>query len=117
MGDYYRYLAEFSVAEQKQNEAIAAKQSYSDAVNLAESLAANNAIRLGLALNFSVFYFEVLRESGEAINLAKKTLDSLGDGSGLDEDSNQIYVLLNENLQLWRQGGAGGMDADGTAVE
>merc|ERR1712232_1375106 len=116
MGDYYRYLAEFSVGEQQAQEAAAAKQSYSEAVNLADTMPPNNAIRLGLALNFSVFYFEVLRLPGEAIALAMKTLQSLQGDGGMDEDSAQIYQLLQENLHLW-QSSAGGMDADGITVE
>merc|ERR1711879_435757 len=99
MGDYYRYLAEFSVGEQQAQEAAAAKQSYSDAVNLADGLSPNNAIRLGLALNFSVFYFEVLRSPSEAIALASKTVQSLQGDGGMDEDSVQICQLLQENLQ------------------
>ena len=37
-----------------------------------ETLEATHAIRLGLALNFSVFYYEIAGQPEEACKLAKK---------------------------------------------
>jgi hypothetical protein len=115
-GDYYRYLAEFSQGAERDAAANGAQQQYDQALRLSSGLQPTNAIRLGLALNFSVFHFEVLRQPADAIALATSTLDSVRPHvASLDEDSQQIVPLLEENLKLWK--GGSGMDQDGTAVE
>ena len=37
-----------------------------------DSLSSTHPIRLGLALNFSVFYYEIMNEGSEACKLAKE---------------------------------------------
>ncbi|KAF2607199.1 hypothetical protein F2Q68_00045387 [Brassica cretica] len=63
-------------------------------------------IRLGLALNFSVFYYEILNSPDRACSLAKQAfddaiaeLDTLGEESY--KDSTLIMQLLRDNLTLW----------------
>lgn len=65
-GDYYRYLAEFQTAPNNvekygQTSADNAQRSYQAAIDEAtkSNLPPTNPTRLGLALNFSVFYYEV----------------------------------------------------------
>merc|ERR1712206_67585 len=54
--DYYRYIAEFSDADKKSKAAENARAAYADAQAVAEKdLAVTHPIRLGLALNYSVF--------------------------------------------------------------
>ena len=49
------------------------KKAYQLAYDLSEQhLPSTHPIRLGLALNFSVFYYEIVNNPGEACNLAKK---------------------------------------------
>ena len=55
-GDYYRYLAEFSTGEINNEVANNSMNSYKQADELATKLPCTNPIKLGLALNFSVFY-------------------------------------------------------------
>ena len=57
--DYYRYLAEFASGSVKDEHAISASAAYDAATTAASSLAPTHPIRLGLALNFSVFLYEV----------------------------------------------------------
>merc|ERR1711953_951059 len=58
--DYYRYIAEFSADAAKEKAANSAKEAYEEAQKVAEKdLAVTHPIRLGLALNFSVFQYEV----------------------------------------------------------
>ena len=59
-GDYYRYIAEYASGEQKNLAAQEALKSYEAADTLAkECLSATHPIRIGLALNYSVFYYEI----------------------------------------------------------
>jgi len=119
-GDYYRYSAEFKSGPGHAACAEAAKQAYQEAMTEATgSLHPASQIRLGLALNYAVFYNEVLRDADSAISLAKSTLeegqvamDSLDPVQ--QQDSLQILQLLSDNLSLWNSGTPG---QDGTAVE
>merc|ERR1711939_467339 len=59
--DYYRYIAEFTDGDKKTGAAENARLAYEEAQKVAErDLAVTHPIRLGLALNFSVFQYEVL---------------------------------------------------------
>merc|ERR1712146_756207 len=60
--DYYRYIAEFTDGDAKSKAAENARLSYEEAHKVAEKdLAVTHPIRLGLALNYSVFQYEVLQ--------------------------------------------------------
>lgn len=108
-GDYYRYLSEFKTApEDKAKEIKAnAEKYYKEAMDVAEAnLNETHPTRLGLALNFSVCYYEILKEPEKACDLAKKSfdaaiekLDTLNDASY--KDSTLIMQLLRDNLTLW----------------
>ena len=59
-GDYQRYLAEFATGENRKEAAETSLLAYKAASDVAmNDLAPTHPIRLGLALNFSVFYYEV----------------------------------------------------------
>jgi len=103
-GDYYRYLAEF-IADKGYDHKSA--DNYQSALVVAEKvLPATHPIRLGLALNYSVCYYEVLKEPKKACELAKKAFDeAISKLDQLDEasykDSTLIMQLLRDNLTLW----------------
>ena len=60
-GDYHRYLSEFQVGDTRKESAGAALDAYQAASGIASSdLPPTHPIRLGLALNFSVFYYGTL---------------------------------------------------------
>jgi len=125
-GDYHRYLAEFAERESAVYGKAAqdAAESYEMAMQSAQALPPTHAIRLGLALNFSVFYYEVFGKPEKAIELARSSFEAAhGDLSNVDQDTykeaEQIMQLLRDNLQLWQSDQADG-DAprqDGTTVE
>nr|QKY15292.1 14-3-3-like protein (GRF) [Polytomella parva] len=106
-GDYHRYLAEFKTGDARKEAAENTLLAYKAAQDIAlDSLAPTHPIRLGLALNFSVFYYEILNSPERACHLAKQAfdeaiaeLDSLGEESY--KDSTLIMQLLRDNLTLW----------------
>lgn len=59
VGDYYRYIAETAQGEKLEQVKQAALASYNEASKL--ELPPCNPIKLGLALNFSVFHYEVMK--------------------------------------------------------
>jgi 14-3-3 protein epsilon len=122
-GDYNRYLAEFSTGDDHRKYAEDAHDAYKAASSIAlNDLAETNPIRLGLALNFSVFYYEVLNSPDRACLLAKAAFDeAISVMDNLDEeqykDSATIMQLLRDNLTLWTSDATAGEEGDGTAVE
>lgn len=106
-GDYYRYLAEVSDAESKQQVIENSKAAYVDAMEIAkECLEPTHPIRLGLALNYSVFFYEIMADCGQACELAKSAFDdAIAELDHVTEesykDSTLIMQLLRDNLTLW----------------
>jgi len=106
-GDYYRYQAEFTSEDKRKKSAENSLGAYGKALEVAESkLLTTHPIRLGLALNFSVFYYEILNDPPKACDLAKKAFDAaIKDLDSLTEDSYKdstvIMQLLRDNLTLW----------------
>jgi len=104
-GDYYRYLSEFRT--ESADIKAKAEEFYKKAMDVAEAnLNETHPTRLGLALNFSVCYYEILKKPEKACDLAKKSfdaaiekLDTLNDASY--KDSTLIMQLLRDNLTLW----------------
>ena len=68
VGDYYRYIAETAQGDRLENVKKEAQKAYIEANAIA--LPPCNPIKLGLALNFSVFYYEVLKDHKQACILA-----------------------------------------------
>merc|ERR1711981_1464401 len=106
-GDYHRYLAEFKIGQERKEAAEQTLIAYKAAQDISlEELAPTHPIRLGLALNFSVFYYEILNSPERACHLAKQAfddsiaeLDTLGEDSYKDSTLNM--QLLRDNLTLW----------------
>jgi len=117
-GDYYRYMAEFTIEAKRKEAGELSLGAYTKALETAENkLPTTHPIRLGLALNFSVFYFEILSDPTKACDLAKKAFDeAIKDLDNLTEDSYKdstvIMQLLRDNLTLWTSEGEGDNDGD-----
>lgn len=106
--DYYRYIAENVDGDLKKTYSDKSLASYNDALAVSKDLGYNNSIKLGLALNMSVFYYEVLSNPAEACKIAQETLDQSKKAlEGVDEedednkDALSIVNLLQENLNMW----------------
>merc|ERR1712070_298548 len=112
--DYYRYIAEYKDGDGKKAAAENARQAYAAAQEVAEKdLAVTHPIRLGLALNYSVFQYEVLSNPDGACKMARQAfedaiaeLDNVAEDSY--EDSTLIMQLLRDNLTLWTSDQEGG---------
>ncbi|CAD6571528.1 MAG: 14-3-3 protein [Alectoria sarmentosa] len=106
-GDYHRYLAEFALGDKRKISADKSLEAYKAATEVATTdLAPTHPIRLGLALNFSVFYYEILNSPDQACHLAKQAFDdAIAELDTLSEesykDSTLIMQLLRDNLTLW----------------
>ena len=106
-GDYHRYLSEFQTSEARKASASAALDAYQAASGIASAdLPPTHPIRLGLALNFSVFYYEILNSPDRACHIAKQAFDdAIAELDTLSEesykDSTLIMQLLRDNLTLW----------------
>lgn len=106
-GDYYRYLAEFKTGDERKDVADLSMKAYQAASTTAEAeLSPTHPIRLGLALNFSVFYYEIMNSPERACHLAKQAFDeAISELDTLSEesykDSTLIMQLLRDNLTLW----------------
>merc|ERR1712150_10234 len=106
-GDYYRYLAEVAVADAKAAVVDDSQKAYQDAFEISKGqMQPTQGIRLGLALNFSVFYYEILNSPDKACQIAKQAFDdAIAELDTLNEesykDSTLIMQLLRDNLTLW----------------
>nr|ALS04889.1 14-3-3 zeta [Pseudodiaptomus poplesia] len=119
-GDYYRYLAEVASGDARAAVVVDSQKAYQEAFDVAKSkMQPTHPIRLGLALNFSVFYYEILNSPDKACQLAKQAFDdAIAELDTLNEDSYKdstlIMQLLRDNLTLWTSDNAGD---DGDAPE
>ena len=109
IADYYRYVAESAKGDKLEEAKSGAQDYYNQAAEVADKdLGACNPVRLGLALNCSVFHYEVLNDHKKAIELGEKALqDALEKIDDCDEetfrDAKSIIELLKENLSLWKE--------------
>ncbi|XP_021364787.1 14-3-3-like protein isoform X3 [Mizuhopecten yessoensis] len=106
-GDYFRYQAEITTEEERKQAAEDAMNAYKKSTEISEEeLPVTHPIRLGLALNFSVFYYEILNSPDQACITAKQSFDAaIKELDKLPEenykDSTLIMQLLRDNLTLW----------------
>jgi len=121
-GDYYRYLAEVAIGDARAAVLDDSQKAYQEAFEIAKSkMQPTHPIRLGLALNFSVFYYEILNSPEKACQLAKTAFDeAIAELDTLNEDSYKdstlIMQLLRDNLTLWTSDTAGDDGEPGDAA-
>jgi len=121
--DYYRYMAEFTSGNKKDEALKDAKAAYAEATALAEKeLVVTHPVRLGLALNYSVFMYEILNKDEDACNMARCVFEDaiaelVGGTVVFDDvaednykDSTSIMRVLRDNLVLWTSDLEGGTD-------
>ena len=101
--DYHRYIAEVTTGNERQSAIAQADTSYENAYKLSKDMPTAHYVRLGLALNYSVFQFEIQREHIKACEIASKAYDEAVNNlqKEIDRDSILITELLRENLVYW----------------
>jgi len=106
-GDYFRYLAEVAVGDHRKTVVEDSQKAYLEAAEISKTdMKPTHPMRLGLALNHSVFSYEILNAPEDACRLAKTAFDdAIAELDTLDEhsykDSTLIMQLLRDNLTLW----------------
>ena len=105
--DYYRYHCEFAEGEDFEEAKKNADKIYKEAYEMAlKDINIYNSIILGLALNYSVFMYEIMDNKNEAYDIAQKAYDDamkVVDDEEKERTSDNLLLiqLLKENLNLW----------------
>lgn len=108
--DLYRYLSTFERNEAKEIVVQKAYDLYQQATDLAKKeMKCEHPLRLRLALNYSVFYYEILKNINKALELSNTTVNEV---SALllekkDEEqykeANTLIQLIKDNISFWNQ--------------
>lgn len=111
MADHFRYMAEISFGPDLKLHRQNSYKYYKEAFSNSLYLNPLNTIRLGVALNYSVFFYEVLSNTLQSImiatsslNEALKELKSYDDDSLQDEnlrDALDIIKIIKDNVHEW----------------
>ena len=107
-GDYYRYLCEIIAPNESQNYIEESEKSYKEASDLAINFPWTNPIKLGLSLNFCVFYYDIKKNTPQAVKIAKEAIKGAKkqiDKIKEDEDKDAVLTLqtLKENISIWEK--------------
>jgi 14-3-3 protein epsilon len=107
-GDYCRYLCEILNSNENQNYIEECEKSYKEANDLAQNFPWINPVRLGLSLNYSVFYYDIKKNVNQAIKIAKeaikgakKQFDKIKEEE--DKDAALTLQILKENVLIWEK--------------
>jgi hypothetical protein len=106
-GDYCRYLAEVNRGEERLKVAMESKNAYEAAQKVAQRLPVTSQVRLGLALNYSTYWYDIAGSRHEACKIARKAFDDaipelpLLDRVAAYKETALILQLLRDNLILW----------------
>ena len=105
--DFLRYIAEYASQDQKTLIAQKALHAYEEASGVSrQSLSNTHPLKLGLALNHSVFHYEIMQNPEKACQMARTAFDeAIADLDSVQDeyykDATLIMQLLRDNLLLW----------------
>ncbi|KAL3073629.1 hypothetical protein niasHS_014395 [Heterodera schachtii] len=106
--DYYRYISEVATDEDRSGVVELAKVAYQEAMDTAgDKIPATDPTRLGLALNFAVFNYEILNSVSEARKVIQTALDLANAEipklkEPLSEEAEGNLRVMKENMDLWK---------------
>ncbi|CAI9157849.1 unnamed protein product [Rangifer tarandus platyrhynchus] len=97
-GDYHRYLAEFATRNDRKEAVENSLMAYKAASAVAMTeLASTHPNHLGLALSFSIFYYEILNSSEHTCRLTKAAFDdAVAELATLSEESYQDATSITQ---------------------
>lgn len=108
-GDLNRYIAEYAKDELREKVMKDGLNAYIEAKNLAKDLPVMNETVLGLSLNMSLFYYEVVNERKNAIKISEECtqkIDKELPNFDVDNENNKVIMalvgLIKENLKNWK---------------
>ncbi len=106
--DYCRYICEIINTNENQTYVEESEKCYKEANDLVQNFPWTNPIRLGLSLNYSVFYYEIKKNVNQAIKIAKEAIKGAKkqfDKIKEEEDKDGAVTLqtLKENVLIWEK--------------
>ena len=107
LGDYYRYIGEFVEGSLKNKIIENCNKYYSEGNKILNNFPYTNPIKLGILLNTTLFYYEIMDNPQKAIELSEivvKMFEKEKEKNKIDKDSDsqKIYELVKENLDIWK---------------
>ena len=107
-GDLNRYIAEYAKDELREKVMKDGLTAYQEAMNLSKDMPIMNETLLGLALNMSLFYYEVVNERKNAIKISIECMNKVEkELANFDQENenNKVIMaligLIKENLENW----------------
>jgi 14-3-3 protein epsilon len=107
--DYWRYISENKLGEEKETTAKQARDAYEAALEIARTeIPPYKPTSLGLVLNYSVYLYEIVGEKEAAIDLASKTgeecaLTIANNSKEPWTEAMNILQLFRDSIALWSQ--------------
>lgn len=96
--DYCRYRCEVNPDEKDK-----AMQAYGNALKCAQQLSSSHPIRMGIALNYSVYLYEIERDVKRAFHVADGALKAAqNEGISPGREEFLIEQLMKDNLDAWK---------------
>ena len=110
-GDFNRYICEYEKGHLRDKASNNGLKAYQDAINLTKNMNIMNKLLLGLALNYSIFNYEVVGERKNAMSIAEECLNKVNKEMPefkMDKNDEDYYIImdlidkLKKNLKKWR---------------
>ena len=110
-GDFCRYICEYDKALEREKASVSGNKAYQDAMNLAKNMNIMDRLLLGLALNYSIFQYEVIAERKNAMAITEETLNKVDKempNFNMDRNDENYEIIMNlidnmkKNLKKWR---------------
>ena len=106
VGDFYRYMAEYSDESEANSARQSAEEAYHRAMSDAElSLEKYDPVRLGIILNYAVFKYDICSEHEMAKGILEDVISGIKVSSlfvdGLEPESANMVQIMMQNLQSW----------------
>ena len=106
IGDFYRYIAEQLEGDRQTEATENALENYDKADEVADDIKYNNLNQLNLALNYSLFYYNLKDDSNKASAIAQKALEKpCNENDNMDneviEQVKDVTNLLQNNFKFW----------------